>query len=203
MNDGETPARQPVPLTAIYKAFFWIGVFSFGGGLIPWIQREVVTARNWMKNEDFYPGVALAQVLPGVNSTNLAVFIGQHLRGLIGALTALVAMLTGPFFVMLAATAFYQQILGIKPLQIAMTGIAAAAIGMILRTGIGAVQISIKSGAMSIAIMLATFVAIGVMKWPLIWVVAIMTPLSIAIAWPRGEAAKPALGKQTKGSEDA
>jgi chromate transporter len=191
MSDAtaETAAatRPVIPLFAIYRVFFWIGVFSFGGGLVPWMQREIVTTRGWMKNEDFVPGVALAQVLPGVNSTNLAVFIGQHLRGLAGVIAALGGMLTGPFLIMLAATAVYHQILEIKPLQIAMTGVAAAAIGMILRTGLSAVQLSLTSGIVSIVIMLATFVMIGVLKWPLLWVVAIMTPLSIALAWPRGK----------------
>ena len=185
MNDTSGDPPHTVALTSIYNVFFWIGVFSFGGGLVPWMQREVVTVRGWMKNEDFVPGIALAQVLPGVNSTNLAVFIGQHLRGLPGVIAALGGMLTAPFIIMIGATAVYQQILGIKPLQVAMTGVAAAAIGMILRTGLSAVQISLMSGAVSILIMLATFVMIGVLKWPLLWVVAIMTPLSIAAAWPR------------------
>lgn len=185
MSDIASAAKPHVPLFAIYRVFFWIGVFSFGGGLVPWMQREIVTVRGWMKNEDFVPGIALAQVMPGVNSTNLAVFIGQHLRGLPGVLSALGGMLTGPFFIMIGATMVYQQILDIKPLQIAMTGVAAAAIGMILRTGIGAVHLSLTSGVVSIVIMLATFVMIGVLKWPLLWVVAVMTPLSIAAAWPR------------------
>lgn len=185
LNSGvEDSMPQRVPLLAIYKVFFSIGAMSFGGGLIPWIQREVVTLRGWMSDEDFLPGVALSQILPGVNSTNLAVFIGQKLRGLAGAAVALTGMLTGPFIVMIIATATYQQILGYKPLQIAMTGIAAAAIGMILRTGIGAVKTSM-SGILPVAVMAATFVAIGILKWPLIWVVAVMTPLSIAAAWPR------------------
>ncbi len=184
MSDFVIESPKPVPLFDIYRVFFWIGVFSFGGGLVPWMQREVVTVRGWMKNEDFLPGVALAQVLPGVNSTNLAVFIGQHLRGLPGVVAALSGMLTGPFFIMIVAMYVYHAVLDIKPLQIAMTGVAAAAIGMILRTGMSAVQASL-SGVLPVTIMLATFVAIGVLKWPLIWVVAIMVPLSIAAAWPR------------------
>ena len=185
MSEIASDTRKAVPLFDIYRVFFWIGVFSFGGGLVPWMQREVVTLRGWMKNEDFLPGVALAQVLPGVNSTNLAVFIGQHLRGAAGVASALSGMLTGPFCIMIAAMFVYQHILDIKPLQIAMTGVAAAAIGMILRTGASAVQTSLNGGIVPVGIMIATFFAIGVLKWPLLWVVAIMTPLSIAAAWPR------------------
>ena len=98
--DGAPPH---VTLPALYNVFFWIGLFSFGGGLLPWIQREIVTARGWMRNEDFLPGVAMAQILPGVNSVNMAVYTGQRLRGLSGATVAVLGMLTGPFVVMIAA----------------------------------------------------------------------------------------------------
>lgn len=183
--DNENSVPERVSLLAIYKVFSYIGLMSFGGGLLPWIQREIVTVRGWMTNDDFLPGVALSQVLPGVNSTNLAVFIGQKLRGLPGSVVAVSGILTGPFFVMIIAVASYQQILGNKPVQIAMTGIAAAAIGMIMRTGIMAVQ-SAGTGILSIGVMVATFAAIGIFRLPLLWVVAIITPLSIAAAWPRG-----------------
>ena len=93
---GEQPR---VGFGALYRVFFWIGLFSFGGGLLPWIQREIVTLRGWMKDEEFLPGVALAQILPGVNSTNLAVFVGQRLRGAPGSVVAVIGMLTGPFLV--------------------------------------------------------------------------------------------------------
>ncbi|MBM3607933.1 MAG: chromate transporter [Alphaproteobacteria bacterium] len=196
MSEATATPAQKVSLLAIYKVFFSIGVMSFGGGLVPWMQREIITLRGWMKDEDFLPGVALAQILPGVNSTNLAVFIGQKLRGLAGAGVALTGMLTGPFLVMIAATATYQVFIDYKPLQVAMTGIAAAAIGMILRTGVSAVKASLDS-VLSIAVMLATFIAIGVLKWPLIQVVAVMVPLSVAAAWPRGGAS----GKPDKDRE--
>jgi chromate transporter len=180
------PAEEPVSLFAIYKVFTYIGLMSFGGGLIPWIQREIVTSRGWMKLEEFFPGVALSQVLPGVNSTNLSVFIGNRLRGLSGAAVALAGMLSAPFVVMMIAVSFYHYILDVKPIQIAMSGIAAAAIGMIMRTGVMAVQASLTN-VLSVTIMVITFVAIGIFRLPLIWTVAVLVPLSIAASWPRGE----------------
>ena len=91
----------PVTYRALYSVFFWIGLFSFGGGLMPWIQREIVTKRGWMRDEQFLPGVAMAQILPGVNSTNMAVYVGRHLLGVSGATVALIGMLTGPFAFMI------------------------------------------------------------------------------------------------------
>jgi chromate transporter len=189
VSDGPSPVSAPdapVSLFALWRVFFWIGLFSFGGGLMPWIHREVVTARGWMKNEQFLVGLALSQILPGVNSTNMAVYVGQRSRGLVGATVAVVAMLTGPFLVMLLAAVTYRTILGVPWLHAAMAGVAAAAIGMLLRFGISSVQ-TICTGVVPVLVALATFLAIGILKWPLIPVVAVAVPVSVALAWPRGK----------------
>ena len=189
MEHTDQHAPQPilhVSLVELYRVFAYIGLMSFGGGLVPWIQREIVNRRGWMTNHDFLPGVALSQVLPGVNSTNLAIFIGQQLRGLPGAAVAIGGLLTGPFIIMIGAAATYKVLLDAPALQVAMSGVAAAAIGMILRTGMIAVQSS-GAGLLSIVVMVATFLAIGVFRFPLLWVVAIITPLSVLAAWPRGD----------------
>jgi chromate transporter len=177
--------HAPISLFAIWRVFFWIGLFSFGGGLLPWIHREVVTVRGWMKAEQFLTGVALSQILPGVNSVNMAVYAGQRVRGLAGAVVAVVAMLTGPFLVMLLAAVSYRTILGVPWIHAAMAGVAAGAIGMLLRFGISAVQ-TIATGVVPILVAVATFVAIGIFKWPLMYVVAVAVPISVALAWPRG-----------------
>jgi chromate transporter len=174
-----------VALFSIYRVFFWIGLLSFGGGLMPWIQREVVTVRGWLTDEQFFPGMALAQVLPGVNSTNIAIYVGQHVRGAAGAAVALAAMLTGPFCMVLLAAASYKFVLGVPAIQVAAAGVATAAIGMLLRTGISAAQATGRE-PLALAVMVATFVAIGLLHYSLIPVVAVMTPISILLSWPRG-----------------
>ena len=175
-------AQTRVPLLSIYRVFFEIGLFSFGGGLVPWIHREVVDIRKWMTNEEFLSGIALTQVMPGVNSTNTAIFVGQRLRGLSGASTALLAMLTGPFCCVLLAAVFYQQLLGLPGFQAAMVGVASAAIGMLLRMGVTSARITIRSAPPAI-MMAATFAAVGLFRLPLIPVVCVMAPISVALAW--------------------
>ena len=53
-----------------------------------WIRREVVHRRGWMGEREFVGGLALAQIVPGANGVNLAVFVGTTLRGPAGALAA-------------------------------------------------------------------------------------------------------------------
>ena len=124
-----------VSLLSLYKLFFGVGLFSFGGGLTAWFHREVVLVRGWMTNDEFFSGYSLAQILPGVNSTNMSVYIGQHLRGALGATAALLGLLTGPFVIVIAAAAVYHQLVALPGFAAIMGGVAAAAVGMMFRLG--------------------------------------------------------------------
>src|SRR5215475_15299281 len=102
-----------VSLFALYKLFFLVGLMSFGGGLTAWFHREVVLVRGWMTDDEFFSGYSLAQVLPGVNSTNMAVYIGQHVRGALGSTVALGALLSGPFVAIIVLESAYSQVLAL------------------------------------------------------------------------------------------
>jgi chromate transporter len=183
--DSPAPHVKPhVPLLQLYRTFFWVGLFSFGGGVSAWLHREVVNIRGWMTDDQFFSGYSLTHVLPGVNSSNLAVYIGQHLRGAPGAVVALLALLSGPFVVVIGAALAYQYLLQVPGFQAAVAGIAAAAIGMLVRLGYLAAR-KAATGVVSALIMLAIFVAIGFLRWPLVPVVLVMAPISIAVSWPR------------------
>ena len=174
----------PVPLLALYRVFFVLGLLSFGGGVSAWMHREVVQLRGWMTDEAFISGFALAQILPGVNSANLAVYIGQHLRGAIGAVVTVIGMLSGPFAVVIVAAVAYHRLVGLPGFAAATAGVAAVAVGMLLRLGL-TLAWRVPRRPAAYAAMLATFIAVGVMKWPLVPVVFVVAPISIALAWPR------------------
>jgi chromate transporter len=162
------PVTPHVPLLALYKTFFWVGMFSFGGGLSSWLHREIVDIRGWMTDDQFFSGYSLTHIL----------------RGTPGAVVALLALLTGPFFVVIGAAVAYGYLLQVPGFQAAVAGIAAAAIGMLIRLGFIAAR-KATTGVAPVLIMLAIFVAIGLLRWPLVPVVLVMAPISIAICWPR------------------
>jgi chromate transporter len=174
----------PVSLWSLYKLFCVVGLASFGGGVTAWFHREVVLVRGWMTDDEFFAAVSLAQVLPGVNSTNMAVYIGQHLRGAIGAAVALTGLLTGPFVIVSVAAVAYNRLVAIPGFPAAMAGLATAAVGMLFRLGLVSARGSLRH-LPSVAALLATFVAVAVMQWPIVPVVLVLAPLSIAAAWPR------------------
>ncbi|MFD2265052.1 chromate transporter [Lacibacterium aquatile] len=173
-----------ISLLSIYTLFFKIGAFSFGGGLTGWVYREVVVARHWMEEEDFLSGLALSQIVPGANIANLCIFVGNRLRGTMGAAAALIGLLSAPFFIVIGLLSIYETIAAIGWIRAALDGTAAAAVGLLV---LMAWRSGRKTGGRwsSIAVMAATFIAVGVMRWPLVWVVLVLAPISVALAWPR------------------
>lgn len=174
--------KDTVRLLDIFLVFFRIGAFSFGGGLSGWVYRDVVQQRGWIAEQDFLSGMAIAQILPGPNVTNLSIYIGQKLRGTIGAAAALTGLLLVPFFLVIGLYVIYQNVSGIGWVGAATDGVAAAAIGLLILT---TWKTGIKSGR-SIAggvTVVATFVAIGILHLPLLPSVLCIAPLSIAAMW--------------------
>lgn len=176
------PSPKIVPLRAIFAVFFRIGAFSFGGGLVSWIHRETVGKRGWLTNAQFLSGMALGQVLPGANVSNVAIYVGQTLRGPVGAAVALVAVLTGPFFAVIALASVYDQAIRIPGFHTAMDGIAATAVGMILRLGFVGAEHGCRKLPQA-AVALAVFIAIGILRWPLVPVILVMAPVSVGLPW--------------------
>jgi len=173
-----------VSLLALYKLFFGVGLFSFGGGLTAWFHREVVLVRGWMTNDEFFSGYSLSQLLPGVNSTNMAVYIGQHVRGAAGSAVALAGLLSGPFFIVIAAAVVYNRLVGLPGFTAAMSGIATVAVGMIFRLGMASMKGAVRH-IPSMLVLIATFVAVGLLQWPPLPVLLTLAPLSIAAAYMR------------------
>ena len=183
MEANETiERRMPARLLALFGVCVQIGLLSFGGGLTGWVHREVVARRAWMTEQEFLSGVALGQILPGTNISNLMVYIGQRLHGVLGAVVALVGLLMGPFFAVIGLATIYGSIAGVSWIQRGMDGLAAAAVGLILLVAVRGARRSIVSLGPAL-VLLATFVAVGVLQWPLVPVVLVLAPLSVAWAW--------------------
>ena len=175
---------QPPSLTALFMAFVSIGMSSFGGGLTAWVRREVVHRRGWLDDQQFLSGYALSQLVPGATNVNLAVFIGAQMRGPPGALACFAGLLAPPVALMMVLAAAYFGMRGLPggtSVSIALSGMGAVAIGLNLGTGI---QLARRGIRRVVPALIAAIVAlsIGVLGFPLITVLAVMIPISLAAA---------------------
>src|ERR1700726_4903799 len=134
-----------VRLSAIFVAFFRLGVVSFGGGTAGWLYREIVEPRGWINNTEFLSGAALGRLMPGSGGVNLTVQVGHHLRGGPGALAALFGLLSGPLAIVLALAVGYRRIGQSAAVDAVLDGVAAAAIGLTFATGLKLVQFRVAS----------------------------------------------------------
>jgi chromate transporter len=175
-------------LISLFRAFVGIGLASFGGGLTAWVRREVVQRRGWLDDQQFLSGYALSQLVPGATNVNLAVFIGTQLRGSLGALACFAGLTVPPLLINLACGAIYIGTHGMPggaSLSLALSGMGSVAIGMNLGTGIRLAWQGIR-GVLPALIAVTVALSVGVFGFPLIHVLPVMIPISLAVAlWRR------------------
>ncbi len=92
----------------LFLSFFKIGAFTFGGGwaMISIIEKEIVNKKQWIAREDFLDLLAIAQAMPGILAVNIAVVIGDKLKGVKGSLCAALGTILPSFFMILAIAIF-------------------------------------------------------------------------------------------------
>lgn len=121
-------------LFAILLTFIKISPLTFGGGIamIPHIQSEIVNKRNWLRKEEIPNIVAVAQTAPGSIAINSAIYIGYSVRGITGALSAVIGMILPASLIIILLTYFYLNHRHLSIVEDAFKGIRPAIIGLIV-----------------------------------------------------------------------
>jgi chromate transporter len=186
---GNRPAtqssKQPPALADLFVSFVRIGLSAFGGGLAAWTRREIVQQRGWMDDTAFLSGYGLSQLVPGATNVNLAVFIGTQLRGVPGAIACFLGLTLPGLLIVVVAGVLYLSSRGMPAgawLGAALAGMGAVAIGLSLGTGVRLGQRNLR-GAIPILITAVVTVSIGILGFPLVRVLLVMMPVSLAAAW--------------------
>ena len=178
LNRPESPSH-------LFLAFTRLALQGFGGVLAV-AQRELVERLNWMTKEEFVEMLAIAQVLPGPNVVNLSLMVGDRFFGTRGAMAALAGMLSVPAVIVLALAAAYGQ-LSQHPMAVdALRGMGAVSAGLILATGIKLLPALGKNPmgrTTALGLALAALLLIGLLRWPLVGVLALVGGLGMVLAW--------------------
>lgn len=126
----ETKAQHP--LGEVIRLFLRLGFTAFGGPAahIAMMHDEVVTRRGWMDEQHFLDLVGATNLIPGPNSTEMAIHVGYDRAGWRGLVAAGVCfILPAALIVGLLAWAYVQYgstpqgealLYGIKPVIIAI-----------------------------------------------------------------------------------
>jgi chromate transporter len=183
----EPELRAPQTKAELFMAFTWLALQGFGG-VLGVAQRELVERLRWLSQEQFVELLSLSQVLPGPNIINLGLLFGDRHFGWRGALTAVAGMLALPLLIVLALAALYAQFGNVPQVAGALRGMGAVASGLIFATAFRLLP-TLKRNAMGVwpsaAICAVSALALGWLRWPLVWVVLGLGALGFAWAWHR------------------
>jgi chromate transporter len=187
MSESTPIPLQPAPIAPnplqLFVAFSLISVSGFGGVLY-WSRRMMVDERKWMTAEEFNEAYALCNFLPGPNIVNFSVVFGRQVGGTVGALVALLGLLGPPFLLVTLLGLLYASYGDIAVLQRVLAGVAAAAAGLTISTGLKmAGPLLRERPGFAHAVAMAAFLTVGVLGWPIYWVLGVLVPGSIAFAW--------------------
>ena len=171
---------RPVPgLFDLFTGFLSLGLLGFGG-IAPWARHIIVERRNWLSENEYAEFIGIGQVLPGSNTVNASILIGQRFHGALGAAVAVTALLSMPVLVVVALAALYGRFADIPEVRDALGACAAAAAGLVLGTAIK-MTIKLKLTRPALLFGAAAVVASGLLNVPLLLTVGVLIPLSLAV----------------------
>lgn len=139
--------EQKADLTDIAKVFLKLGIIGFGGPAahIAMMQDEVVRKRAWLSEQHFLDLVGATQLIPGPNSTELAIHIGREKAGWKGLLLAGGCFIL-PAVLLTAGLAWLYKSYGEMPMvQPFLYGVQPAIIAIILMAILPMARKSLKS----------------------------------------------------------
>jgi chromate transporter len=182
----QTDLQRPhVSSFALFLTFSRISLSSFGGAIF-WTRRQLVERQHWLTEREFVEFLTFGQLLPGPNILNLTVLVGYRFAGWTGAAAAVAGFLGWPCLVVIGMGVLYQQYGTVPQVQQALAGMSIVAAGLLLATVIKLAMSLPRRWRPWLFGMLA-FVGVGVLRWPLLWVMGALAPWAVAVAWKEQE----------------
>lgn len=177
LNLTKNPEPTGTSLFRLFATFFKIGAFTFGGGwaMISIIEREIVDKYHWLEREAFLDQLAVAQSLPGILAVNIAVAVGDKLRGRAGAVSAALGTILPSFLIILLIAIFLtpDSINNNPVLTKIFKGIRPAVVALIIApviTSARAAKINWKTAAIPVVVALLIWSKWPVVSNPILWI---------------------------------
>jgi chromate transporter len=179
-NNLEGDLSRTVSKRELFLGFLKIGLLGFGG-VAPWARHVIIEERRWLTEKQFAEILGIGQILPGPNTMNAAVMIGDRFQGASGVLLCLLGQMAMPLVIVTSLAVVYERFAAVAEVKAAVMGAAAGAAGLVMGTALKMAR-NIKLTPLALLVGSIAFVVIGVLGWPLVPVVSVLVPLSVAAA---------------------
>ena len=178
-TDRDAAPRRAVGTAELFLGFLKIGLLGFGG-VGPQARHIIVQERRWLGDREFAELLGVGQMLPGPNTVNAAVLIGDRFRGPAGVVASLLGMMAMPLLIVTALAVVYDLFADVPEVGAGLGGAAAAAAGLVLGTALKMIR-NVRLPRVAYLTLALAFVALAVLHWPLVGVVAAVAPLAVLL----------------------
>jgi chromate transporter len=177
----ESLSLTPPSLVTLFVAFAKMSLAGFGGVLV-FARRAIVDDHRWMSADEFNETFALCHFLPGPNIVNLSVVFGSRFRGVAGGIAAFAGLVGPPVVIVTILAVLYARFGEVDALRRILAGVSCAAVGLLIAVVFRMMMPLIgRRDLVGLLVLVAVFVAIGVVRLPLAAVLLVAIPLSFAI----------------------
>ena len=151
----------PSPLGELAALFFKLGATAFGGPAahVAMMEDEVVRRRKWLTREEFLDLLGATNLIPGPNSTEMAIHIGHRRAGWWGLIVAGSCFILPATLIVLGCAWAYVRYGELPPVEAVLYGIKPVIIAVVLqalwRLGKSAVKTAL------LGLIVAAIVALG------------------------------------------
>jgi chromate transporter len=160
-NSVENPLARRDALRDLALLFFRLGTLAMGGPAahIAMMEDEVVRRRRWVTHEQFLDMLGVCNLIPGPNSTEMAIHIGQQRAGVAGLIVAGACFILPAAAIVLAIAWMYVRF-GAMPQAVGLLyGIKPVIIAVVLQALWGLGRTAIKSRMLAALAMVALIAA--------------------------------------------
>lgn len=135
-------------LSSLYISFFKIGLFTFGGGLamLPMFEKEICEKHKWSNSDEIMDYYSISQMTPGVIAVNVATFVGNKERGVIGGIVSTLGVISPSILLICIIAAFINNIYTYPIVQSLLKGLACGVCALIVPSLIKFFKSSIHNG---------------------------------------------------------
>ena len=166
-----TTNDEPRTLRKLVLYFLKLGSTGFGGpiALAGAMQRDLVEERRWITQDEYRRGLALAQLAPGPLAAQLAIYLGWVRGGIAGATLVGLAFVLPSFVIVLLLSWLYIRFHGLAWMQAAFYGVGAAVIGIIARSAVKLMRLTLARDALLWTIAAVVAVLTAVTEREIVW----------------------------------
>lgn len=156
---------QRTPLSVLALLFLKVGTTAFGGPAahIAMMEDEVVRRRRWMTREEFLDLLGATNLIPGPNSTEMAIHIGHRQAGWPGLLVAGVCFIAPAVLIVTAFAWAYVRYRSLPEVSGILYGVKPVIIVIVLQALFSLGRAAIKTtflGVIAVAGIALTFVGV-------------------------------------------